>query len=513
MLARLSLENFLFLRDVELYFHRGLNVITGETGTGKSLTVSSLLFLMGAEGSYPEGTSVEAELLYGAEEFVLRREIRRGKSRYFLNGRGSTKGVISELLSSNLLIQGQNDRLKITRLDFQRDVYDRFAKVMDLRRECEELYQRVVYLEKELADWNSKRLEREIRARVLQEEIGEFEALGLTPHAHREIKNRVEELSKAEKTNQAVAQSLSLLTGDGGIFEKLRALKKLLPQLSEDMLKNLSLLDDILGELERKLRSFWVSYDQMELDQLNEKLYKVQTLERKYRKSFEDIYEYIQALKRELKNLRIEESIEKLEEELMGLRSRLEEIYGALTNRRLSVKEEFEDRVRGYLRDMGLERASFKVSFEQKEGRYGREAVRFLFSSYGSEERDLGQVASGGEISRLSLALFMLLPPAETYVLDEVDTGISGHTSIRLARLLKELSKSTQLIVVTHSPAIASAADRHFTTVRDNSGDAPLIRVEELKDRRLEEIARLMGVVSEETLKGAQRLMEEVGSV
>ncbi|RMH79485.1 MAG: DNA recombination protein RecN [Acidobacteria bacterium] len=513
MLTRLSLENFLFLRDTELYFHKGLNAITGETGTGKSLTVSSLLFLIGAEGNYPEGTSVEAELIHKDEELIVRREVRRGKSRYFLNGRGSTKSVISELLSSNLLLQGQNDRIKITRLDFQRDIYDRFAKAMDIRRECEELYQRVVSLEKEIADWNSKRLEREIRVRVLQEGIEEFEALGLTPHSYRELKNRLEELSKAERINQVVAQSLSLLIEEGGIFEKLRALKKLLSQLPEDMLKNFSLLDDTLGELERKLRSLWVSYDQKEIDQLNEKLYSVQTLERKYRKSFEHIYEHVQALKEELESLRSEESIETLEEELKTLRGRLEEVYGALTNRRLSVKGEFEGRVREYLRDMGLERASFKVSFEQREGRYGRESVRFLFSSYRGEERDIGQVASGGEISRLSLALFMLSPPAETYVLDEVDAGISGHTSIKLARLLKELSKSTQLIVVTHSPAIASAADRHFITVRENLGDVPVIRVEELKDGRLEEIARLMGVVSEETLRGAQRLMQEVGSV
>ncbi|MCS7308218.1 MAG: AAA family ATPase, partial [Aquificaceae bacterium] len=174
----------------------------------------------------------------------------------------------------------------------------------------------------------------------------------------------------------------------------------------------------------------------------------------------------------------------------------------------------FEEKVMGYIRHMGLERASFKVDFEEKRGRYGKEQVRFLFSSYGRDEKELGQVASGGEVSRLSLALFMLSPPAQAYVLDEVDAGISGQASLKLAKLLRRLSKNTQLIVITHSPAIASAGDRHLSTRKEFVGDTPFVKVVQLEGQeRLQEIARLMGKVSQKTLEGAKELMKEVQDV
>lgn len=203
-----------------------------------------------------------------------------------------------------------------------------------------------------------------------------------------------------------------------------------------------------------------------------------------------------------------------MEKELNLKREKLYSLYEDLSSKRLIAREEFERRVVEYLRSMGLEGVSFRVHFERKEGRYGREQVKFLFSSYGKDEREISEVASGGEISRLSLAFFMLSPPTQTYVLDEVDTGISGRTSIRLARLLRVLSKKTQLIVITHSPAIASASDRHFTTRRETIGDIPLIRVVELtEEERLEEVARLMGTVNSKTLEGARELIKEVCDV
>ncbi|RMH09376.1 MAG: DNA recombination protein RecN, partial [Aquificota bacterium] len=195
MVVRLSLENFLFFKGVELYFDRGMNVITGETGTGKSLTLSSFLFLMGQEGNYEEGTSVELELELEGEEYILRREVQRGRSRYYLNGRSSTRATLQQILSSAVLIQGQNDRLRILRSDFQRDIYDRFAGCMSLRKECERLYQEVLELEGRLREWHQKRLEREIRIRVLQEQVREIEDVGLLPEEYEALRERLRELS------------------------------------------------------------------------------------------------------------------------------------------------------------------------------------------------------------------------------------------------------------------------------------------------------------------------------
>lgn len=516
MIVRLSLEDFLFFKGVELYFDKGMNVITGETGTGKSLTLSSFLFLMGQEGDYEEGTSVELELYLDGEEYILRREVQRGRSRYYLNGRSSTRATLRQILSSALLIQGQNDRLKILKSDFQRDLYDRFAGCIPLRQECERLYQKATELENRLKEWHQRRLEREVRIRVLQEQIREIEGVGLLPEEYQTLRKRLEELSKAEKINSLVYEGMALIGSEGGIKERLNRLSRLLSELSALTGKPMGLEEvyEKLLELERELKSLRVDYSREELDRLNEKLYKVQSLERKYRMSYGELYGYMLRLREELgKLLEQEESIEEIEDALRKVKEKLEEAYKKLTNARLSKKEEFENRVKENLRDMGLEHASFVVGFEEKEGRYGREQIRFLFSSYGSDPKPIEDVASGGEISRLSLALFMLSPPAETYLLDEVDAGISGHTSVKLARLLKRLSKSTQLIVITHLPAVASVADKHFTTKKVLKGGKPCITVEELKENRLEEIARLMGVVNEKTLMGAKALIEELEGV
>ncbi len=516
MLVRLSLENFFFIKGEELYFDRGLNVITGETGTGKSLTVSSLLFLMGREGDYPEGTCVEAELDLGEEQVILRREIVKGRSRYYLNGRGSTKRVVEEVLSSNLLLQGQNDRTKILRMDFQREVYDRFAGCLELRKVVESVYEKVLELEERLKNVNQRRIEREVRKRLISEEIRQIEEAGLTPEEYELVKKRLEEINLAEKINNLVFQGLSNIERS---LEGLNELKKALRELFnmgvlQDKTTSLQLLEDYLIDLERELRSKAISYSQEELDQLNERVYKVQRLERKYRRDYRDIYEYMLKLREELQKLQEEEDTELLERELNLKREELYRLYEELSNKRFLAKEEFEKKVMEYLKSMGLEGASFKVFFERKEGRYGKEQVRFLFSSYGREERDISEVASGGEISRLSLALFMLSPPAQTYVLDEVDMGISGRTSIKLAKLLKELSKKTQLIVITHSPAIASVSDKHFTTKRETIGDVPFIRIVELSgEEKVEEIARLMGTVNSKTLEGAKELIKEVCGV
>jgi DNA repair protein RecN (Recombination protein N) len=516
MLTRLSLESFFFIKGEEVYFEKGLNVITGETGTGKSLTVASLSFLLGQDGDYPEGTCVEAEFLLEDEPLIVRRELIKGRSRYYLNGRGSTKRVVEEVLSSTLLLQGQNDRTKILRADFQRDVYDSFAGCMELRKLVEKAYQRVVELEERLKNSNQRRIEMEVRKRLISEEIRDIEEVGLTPEEYLQVKKRLEEINLAERINSLILQALS---GLETCMEGLKLLRKALKDLTslggwKQDSHVPEVFEDSLTELERGLRGRFISYSQEELDGLNEKVYRVQRLERRYRMDYGEIYRHMLLLKEELLKLQEEENPEDIERELAMRREELHMLYEELSKRRLLAREGFETRVIEYLRSMGLEGASFKVSFEEKPGRYGREQPKFLFSSYGRNEMDISDVASGGEISRLSLALFMLSPPAQTYVLDEVDAGVSGRTSIKLAKLLRELSTKTQLIVITHSPAIASAAEKHLTTRRELIGDIPLIRVVELSEKeRLEEIARLMGTVNSSTLEGARELIREVCGV
>jgi len=517
MLIRISLEDFFLIKDQEIEFEGGLNVLTGESGTGKSLTVLSLLFLMGHKQEYPEGTAVEAEFLKDGEHVVVRREIKKGRSRYYLNGVGSVQKVIKDMVSQMVLLQGQNDRLKVLKKDFQRDTYDRFAQLIEVRREYEKLHSKLEELKEKLTDWNERQRERAIRLQILREELRDIKSVGLSAEEYENIKEKLRLLSSMEKINTLVERALSNFT-EGGLTDRLFDLKKTLVQLCtydksvEPLLKSVEGLNEELIYLERTLRTKLLDLDPQEINRLNEKVYAVQKLERRYGMSYSDVLRYAKSLQSQIESLeKEEESRSNLEEGILELTEKLKHLGQVLSERRLSCKNAFEDKVMATLRDTGLEKAVFKVNFIPKGGRYGNEDVEFLFSSYGRDEKPLEEVASGGEMSRLALSLFLLSPSTETYVLDEIDTGISGEASIKLARLLRKLSESMQIIVITHSPAIASASHRHILTKKEFIGNMAFVRIEELKgEDRIKEIARLMGMVSEKTVESAKELIREV---
>ncbi|SNZ16380.1 AAA family ATPase [Hydrogenobacter hydrogenophilus] len=516
MLIRISLEDFFLIKDQEVEFEKGLNVITGESGTGKSLTVSSLLFLMGQQNEYPEGTAVEVEFFKDGEHIVVRREIKKGRSRYYLNGVGSVQKVVKDIVSQMVLLQGQNDRLKILRRDFQRDTYDRFSQVMELRKEYEVLYSKLEELKEKLMDWTQRQRERAIRLQILREELRDIQSVGLTAQEYENIKERLSMLSSMEKINTLVGRALSNFV-EGGLIDKLLDLKKTVAQLSlydkslESFVRSVEGMVEELRYLERTLRTKLLDLDSQEINRLNEKVYEVQKLERRYGMNYSEILKYAKSLQSQIKSLEEEEDKSLLEEQILELTEKLKHLGQILSERRLSYKDAFESKVMETLKDIGLEKAVFKVNFISQEGRYGSEDIEFLFSSYGRDEKPLEEVASGGEVSRLALSLFLLSPSTETYVLDEIDTGISGEASVKLARLLRKLSESMQIIVITHSPAIASASHRHILTKKEFIGNMAFVRIEELKgEDRIKEIARLMGIVSEKTVESAKELIREV---
>ncbi|SHK28891.1 AAA family ATPase [Thermocrinis minervae] len=521
MLHRILLENFAFFKAEEVEFSTGLNVITGESGAGKSLLLKSLLFLMGDDGDYQEGTAVEAYFQLGQEETVIRREVKNSRSRYYINGRGSSQKTVKDLLSQVILLQGQDEKLKITRQDFQRDLFDRFVGALELRKSYEEIYLKVKSLEEEIASYLQSKEKEETRIKLLEEEIKSIERIGLSWDEYLQVKSRLEVLSEADKVNRLVEKILDLLLKEGGVLESLSKVKKLSEDLSklypefEAWTENLSHVLDLLTSFQREVQNKRLDLSQEEIDRLNELVFQVQILERRYRKTYKEILEYVQDLKEELKRLRsseekIEESLKTLEE----LRRTLQELGKVLTEKRLKGKKTFEDAVMGFLRELGLERSVFTVDMLLEEGRYGKERVVFKFSSYGGDAGPLDEVPSGGELSRLALSLFLISPPAETYILDEVDTGLSGQSLLKFTKLLKKLSKNTQVIVISHSPLLASAADRHIRVRKEYIGDMPIMMVEELEgEERLKEIARLMGKVSESTIQSAKELIRELSHV
>ncbi|AAC06789.1 DNA repair protein RecN [Aquifex aeolicus] len=517
MLGRLYIQNFFFIRDVEVEFERGLNVITGETGTGKSMTISAIEFLMGKQGDYPEGTAVELELL-GEEEIILRREVKKGRSRYYVNGKGASKSTVLELLEGKISLQGQNEFINLFREDFQRKLLDTFANLNDKVKELEKVYNSLRKKEQELFEFLRKKEELIQKKDYLEFRVREVEEIGISSEEYEELKNKANLINNLEKVKKAVGESLyKLLEGENSVYEILGEIRKNLAKVESysgkfsELIEKIANLEEEVYELYNSLKEEMPEISEEEVNEINEKLFRIQRLEEKYKKSFPEILKEVEEIKEELSNLNsVDFKEEELREEVEKLREEYDKLAEEVSRDRRKKAEDLEERIEEILKELNLERAKLKVEIKESEPtKYGKDKIEFLFSSYGKDFKPLEEVASGGELSRLFLALSLILPASETYVFDEVDAGISGETSFKVAKFLKELSKKMQVIVITHSAPLCAAGDKNFKTEKKFLGDIPYIVVRELsEEEKVEEVARLMGMKSEKTLEGAKELVE-----
>ena len=304
MLVRLSIDKFLLIEGQELFFDRGLNVITGETGTGKSMTFSALSFLMGEQGDYEEGTAVEAEIVLEDEEFILRREISRGRSRFYLNGLSSTQKVVKDILSKALLFQKQDDRLRILRRDFQRDVFDKSTGTIELRREFEKVYQQLKNVEKELEQLAHLEREKDLRLRILKEELKDIEKVGWSEEEYKRALEVLKKYAEGERINRLSLEGVALL--DEVLIPSLKNLAKLLEGLGLGQEReSLTQIQEEFLEIRKRLSNLYESWDLEEIDRLNQKVFAVQSLERRYKKSYKEVLEFAKELKEEIKRLEI----------------------------------------------------------------------------------------------------------------------------------------------------------------------------------------------------------------
>ena len=517
MLGRLYIEKFLFIRGVELEFSEGLNVITGETGTGKSMTLSALEFVAGKQGEYEDGTAVEVEIIKDGEAVILRREIKRGRSRYFLNGRGSSREVVTEILKNHVSLQGQNEFINLLKEDFQGKLLDRFGQLEEEVKALGELYENWKKKEEQYKEFLKKKEEFLQRRDYYLFRIKEFEEVGVSPEEYEELKRKAETLKNLEKIRKYLGEAiLNLYEDENSAYERLgtalRALSKVVAygEELEKVYDRLSRVKEELYEIYSELQNALPELSEEELDKINEKLYKIQRLEEKYKKPFTELAKEIGEIKKLLESSQECLDEENLRKEVEKLREEYYRKALRLSEKRKEAARRLEERVKNLLKELNLERARLKVDINRGEpAKFGLDRIKFLFSSYGKDFKEIERTASGGELSRLFLALSLILPATPVYVFDEVDTGISGESSLKLAKFLKKLSKNMQIIAITHSASLCAAGDKNFKTEKEFIGDIPFIKVRELNpEEKLEEVARLMGLKTEKTLEGAKELVE-----
>jgi DNA repair protein RecN (Recombination protein N) len=564
VLKELRIINFAIIDELHVHFNQGLHVFTGETGAGKSIIIEALSLALGGRASAEmirsgeDTATIEAAFdLTGhagvtdlarahgidisGEELVIKRAISASRSRVYVNGTLSTVSVL-ELLGAKLVeIHGQFEQQTLLHPEHQLDIFDSYAGVVELRGALERNYYYLQGLRKRLAELTAQADERARRQQLLQFQLQEIDQAGLRPGEEEEIKGERQVLMHTEKLLQITQSSGELLyAGEDTVVERLGRVLAALDEVSviDPVLKPVT--EDLraaLYQMEEAGRTLGdyasrVEFDPARLAEIEDRLAELSALKRKHGATVEDILAQRESLTKELQSLQYQaENIDALHTEISLTERQVREQAVDLSQRRVAVGTTLAEAVERELQALSMSAARFVISFHRTPDPAGFisvdgvpvqltpagiESVEFLFTSNpGEEPRPLAKIASGGEVSRVMLALKSILAAVEqvpTLVFDEVDTGIGGGVAEVVGRKLKALTKTCQVFCITHLPQVASRGDIHFLIEKQVVLGRTVTAVRPLTQReRVDEIARMSGglVITETTRKLAAELLRQ----
>ena len=554
MLSLLHIENIAVISSADILFDRGFNVLTGETGAGKSIVIDAISAIMGERTSrdlirtgaksarvsavfrdLPELNWFKEYDIFPDEngELLLERSIQAdGKNVCRVNGRPLLVTQLRELGCQLLNIHGQHDGQQLLDEECHLDYLDSFGATQASHAAFAECYDRVRSIRKELNATRMDEAEKARRVDTLTYQIEELERAELRPGEEEELSARREILRNAERLTRAIDGAWQSLTGgddgegavsllmtaedhlsQGGRYsEELAELSKKAEQLRYE-------LDD-LAELVRDARGALDFYPG-ELDEIEERLDRIHRLKKKYGSTVEEMLDYLEGCRKELDAIQFsDERAIQLEKNLKKALDDAISKAKTLSGERKAAAVRLAERIRRELTQLDMPKVQFEVEFAPKDCEDGMDAtgmdvVRFLMSAnLGEALKPINKIASGGELARIMLALKNVLAENEqvtTMVFDEVDTGVSGRAAGKVARKLFQVARNKQVLCVTHLPQIAAMGDVHFSVEKGERDGRTFTEVERLdRDRRREELARLSGgTVTQTMLDGAEELLAE----
>lgn len=534
MLVELRIRDYAVVEDLTLRLGPGLNALTGETGAGKSIVVGALSLLLGERASSSvvragaDRATVEAvfdvsglpgmearleELGFRPEDghVILRREVAaEGRNRAWVNGSPATAGVVGELGSALVDLHGQHEHQTLLSQGEQRAILDAFAGATEAAGRLGALHARTRELSGELELRQNRLREVESRADFLRFQLGEIDDARLAPGEDDDL--------EAEARRHEHAEELAL--GAGGVHEALYGGEDALADRVADVrstVQRLVRFDPTLDEVARTLDDAYhaladagrrmgdyaasVEHDPGRLEEIRGRLDRIFRLKRKYGPGLDDVLATAGRVRAELKELDdADHDLGELGQALEAARRELEAAAEGLSALRAEAAGRLARSVTEILPEVGLEGAAFEVRLKPlaQVGPHGREAVEFLVTmNRGFEPMPLSRVASGGELSRVMLALKSILADVDrvpVLVFDEIDAGIGGVVATAVARKLGQVATRHQVFVVTHLPQLASRAHAHLLVEKEQGGERTVTRVRALDgDARVEEVARMLG--------------------
>ena len=564
MLLELNIQHFVVADRLRLRFGPGLNLLTGETGSGKSIIVDALSLLLGARagvavirpgqrsarvsGVFAASESSESRALLDAAgldfeqgELIIEREVlESGKSRAYINGRPVTLGRLRELAPFLGDIHGQHEQQHLFSTAAQLDMLDAFAGTEALASEVSAVYRLWREGRKRLDELRGNEQERLRQLDLYEFQVREIEQAAPRPGETESLEKERLLLGNLERVQQTAASAYDRLydsTVSAGA--QLKAARRAIEELAQfdtafrTMLETLDSSQAGVDDAAFELRAY---LDRLEpqpnrLEQIEDRLALLKQLQRKYGGGIEEVLAYGEQARARVEELRAgDEAVARLDAEQGGLAEKYQAAAEELSRRRREAGGRLGKQVEAELADLAMERARFEISFEPREAGQsgwtarGLDQVRFLVSAnLGQPPRPLAQVASGGELSRITLALKTCLVAnseaatevvPRTLVFDEIDSGVAGRVADAVGRRLEKLAAGHQLLCVTHLAQIAGFADVHFVVDKQEIDGATVASVKQLSGKqRIEELARMLSgeTITTAALRHAKQMIKRGG--
>lgn len=530
MLKSLSVQNFALIEHVSLGFHKGLHVITGETGSGKSILLGALNLILGERSDFsvirnPEKkTVVEAvfdlnpdfkawfvqEDIDWDSETVIRREITsQGKSRSFINDTPVQLSQLKELTEQLVYIHSQHETLEIKKTRFQFDLLDSYGDSLELANQVSGLYhqiQRLRSTKDQLEHAKSNHLQELDYAKF---QLNELEQLDLDKINYETLEHDFSKLSKIDDLKEAYASIMAAIDQENGATDLLRRLKSHIDKwkdadaelgtISNRLNEVIVELGDISRDSDRQLNQ--LEGDPEALFRLTESLDEYNKILRKHHLSTqEELIGYRDSLSDKVSDFTFsDERIAELIVEIESKEKELNQLSENLFEKRSKVISKLEVYLLELLSEMKMEHSRFQIVLNKldKLDANGGMTIQILFSANkGLELKPIERAASGGELSRVMLAIQLVMSEKKalpTLILDEIDTGVSGEVALRMGKLLKEMGKHLQVFAITHLPQVAAKGDFHFEVSKSHENSQTISRIEQLNDaQRIEALAKLI---------------------
>ena len=542
MITKLHIKNIGIIEEIEIDFNNGLNVLTGETGAGKTLIIGALNIISGSRFSKEmirkgETNSFIELCMYEPENensvdgnIIISREINiSGKNMCKINGRMVTVNELKDFMKQFIEIHGQNDNQNLLESKEHQKYLDEYIgeDILGLKEEYLGYYIRYNEIQKELKENFGDEKERQRKIDLLKYQLNEIEIANLKEQEEDELEDKRKKIMNSEKIAESLGEA-DLLIGENTIdclSDSIRALEKIeqIDNKYEQTVNSLKSVYYELQEISKDISGYKedIYFDEEERNEVEQRLDLIYSLKRKYGNSITEILEYSEQVNEEIDRIEnLEENNNKLKKELEEIKSKMEKIAKNMHEIRKQKGIELSDLINSNLKDLEMKNASINIHIDYQEEflSTGKDKVTiYISTNLGEDEKELSKIASGGEMSRIMLAIKTVLADTDKMpilVFDEIDTGISGKAANSVAEKLSKIAKAHQVLCISHLPNIAAIADYNYFISKNVKNDRTNTNIKLLEEQEvINEIARISsGEINEATLKYAYELRNKKAS-